>query len=272
MSTRMSREEFKEAVIAMLAENFEGEVEAKTIRKSHDEYEGIVILGIDGAVPVVNIDLFYARYLMIGDIESIFTEILSLFDLDVPEEVSILKNGSYEDTKDILLIRLGPDDPEYYKDKPHRHLEDMIVSYYFSVDNESVMIPVNNSMAEQYGVSEETLYNDALANSEKKYPAVIVNLGEELGRDESPLTMLSNSSKFRGAAALLYPSVKEKLKDKQYYVLPSSIHEVLLLEDEVTPEEMLESVITANETVLEPDEVLAYHVYQMNNGVFSTVI
>lgn len=78
--------------------------------------------------------------------------------------------------------------------------------------------------------------------------------------------VLSNRRRINGAAVLLYPELLRRLGDTfggDYYVIPSSIHEVLLLtgtEDEDAG--LLNRTIrTVNEEHVPPEEVLSNHVY-----------
>ena len=88
---------------------------------------------------------------------------------------------------------------------------------------------------------------------------------EEL-RDAAPMYVLSNRTRVQGASCILYPNI---LKDfaaavkSDFYILPSSVHEVILLpvqgdEDE---EGLKRMVCEVNETQVEREEVLSDSVY-----------
>ena len=84
--------------------------------------------------------------------------------------------------------------------------------------------------------------------------------------DEFGMYVLSNSSKVFGAASILYPDVlknfAEKL-DRDLYILPSSVHEVILLpkRSETEWETLQEMVKEVNATQLEEVEILSDSVY-----------
>ena len=83
---------------------------------------------------------------------------------------------------------------------------------------------------------------------------------------EFPLYVLTNKSRMFGAACMMYPDVFKNatLEIKgDFYVLPSSIHEVLLLpSDNVFDAEGLGRLVREiNENQVEPYEVLSNNVY-----------
>lgn len=91
-------------------------------------------------------------------------------------------------------------------------------------------------------------------------------MGEVAGEERAPMYVLSNQSRILGAACILYQNLMEKFAEevgKDFYVLPSSVHELILvpaLENVKTPNlsSMVEEV---NQTQLEEEEVLANHAY-----------
>lgn len=82
----------------------------------------------------------------------------------------------------------------------------------------------------------------------------------------SPMYVLSNRQKLYGAACMLYPGILKNFAEQQgkdLYILPSSIHEVLLIpvEKEISHKELREIVTEVNRTQVAEDEVLADSVY-----------
>ncbi len=80
------------------------------------------------------------------------------------------------------------------------------------------------------------------------------------------LYVLSNYRKINGAATMLYPKVLEQIYDGfsgNFFVIPSSVHEVLLIKETREEEEdfLNRMVREVNESQVEPEEVLSDHVY-----------
>ena len=83
---------------------------------------------------------------------------------------------------------------------------------------------------------------------------------------QSPLYLLSNKQKTLGAVGIAFPGQADRIAAElgsDYYVIPSSIHECLILraDEGHTPEELNEMVAEVNRTQVSPQEILADHVY-----------
>jgi len=86
---------------------------------------------------------------------------------------------------------------------------------------------------------------------------------------EECLYVLTNSQKNMGAACILYPEILKNFSamvGRDFYVLPSSIHEVLLLpvQRDIEPQRLKRMVQEINESELETEELLSDNVYYFN--------
>ena len=132
-------------------------------------------------------------------------------------------------------------------------------------NTESVMV----QMLEKGLVDENDISVKLADRQEQKWmDEVLSQLQEDFGRDENriPMYVLSNEQKLYGASCMLYPDILEKfsrLIQNDFYILPSSIHEVILLPFQEQPEResLLEMVTEINKTQVEESEVLADSVY-----------
>ncbi len=138
---------------------------------------------------------------------------------------------------------------------------------------------VSNSMIESLGMDKEKLFELALANYSMK-DAVLFRLEDILADDDDDdrenlieaqsgnlmpdnegLYLLSNKDSFWGAAALFYPGVMERvygLMGGDFYVLPSSVHELLLLPvSSMDPQKLVDTIRSANRSVMKESEILA---------------
>ena len=82
----------------------------------------------------------------------------------------------------------------------------------------------------------------------------------------NPLWVLSNVQRVQGASCMLYPGLLKQLAEKEgnsFYILPSSIHEVILLTDRKmeTPEQLKDMIAEVNRTQVAPEEVLSDSLY-----------
>ena len=168
---------------------------------------------------------------------------------------------------------------ELLEDVPHRRFLDLAGILYCDVRNpafSNAAVLIQNSIAEKWGVSADWLFETARRNMLLYEPAEIWPMGRMLAdlrgipdentMPEFPLYVLTNKSRMFGAACMMYPDVFKNatLEIKgDFYVLPSSIHEVLLLpSDNVFDAEGLGRLVREiNENQVEPYEVLSNNVY-----------
>lgn len=185
---------------------------------------------------------------------------------------------------------------------PHREFLDMAVVFYCLVDSPlsgTAAILIKNAHMKNWDVTTEKLYEDALTNAESMLPGTIRTMEELLSRmvledevpiwewkreeqedfpklegvaeesrepEDIPLLVLTNSRRYLGASCMLYTGLLERFAkriDKNLYILPSSVHEVILLpEDRVNRSaNLIHMVVEVNRTQLAPEEILSDTVY-----------
>ncbi len=164
------------------------------------------------------------------------------------------------------------------KDMPYRRLHDMAIVYRFLIesgDDSIATMRINNRLMEYMGVSEEELYADALEYGPKIRPMEIMSLADMLkdltnmSLDMSggaPLFVATVESRVRGAGIIVYEDFCKAAADVcggSFYLLPSSIHEVILVPDtgEWDAEVLLSMVSEINATLVAENERLTDNVY-----------
>ena len=112
----------------------------------------------------------------------------------------------------------------------------------------------------------EELMFDMLADCKEE--ELIAEIKQEFIREQNktPMYVLTNRQKLLGAACMIYPhAIKDFAKrlEKDVYILPSSVHEVILLpfSDYISKEYLAQMVTEINSTQVEEYEVLADSVY-----------
>lgn len=88
---------------------------------------------------------------------------------------------------------------------------------------------------------------------------------------ESGMYVLTNMTSCNGAGAMFCDALLEKIQTKldcDYYLLPSSIHEVIIVPDEggFDRSELDAMVKTINETEVDANDRLADHVFYYSDG------
>ncbi len=163
---------------------------------------------------------------------------------------------------------------------PHVQMEDMAMVYRIQVgqrEGEVASALVTNQIMDSMGVTPEQLHRDALENAAVLHPAKVQNLSEviaemtgmplEMVEASTPqLLVVTNEDKIKGASALFYSDMMEQLAQQvegDFFVLPSSIHEVLIMPDngEMSADELKAMVTSINGDVVDPADVLTDQVY-----------
>lgn len=148
---------------------------------------------------------------------------------------------------------------------PHRNIMDLSLTYRFVMDISEKGIRsvwITDSTAKQLDMTEKELYQAAVKNTPRLMPLRISEIDEDF-------YMITNEKGLLGAAAMLYDGVLETLAgelDCGLYILPASIHEVLLLPaKDYEPTGLQEMVRCVNSSsLLAEEEVLSNHIYYYN--------
>ncbi len=222
-------------------------------------------------------DIDHAVYKMVNTIEDNISFVKEK-EQDVKSFIS-----DYEKVKDNTYLRLIPGDSPILKSTPHRMIEDMalVVNVHldsFSDEHGKSCVVVTKPLMEMYGIDEAQLFADAEKNSLANEPMVFKPLldmvkdlisNEDIPNPEDVgivTYIATNQSGFQGASVAGYPDFCEKAAEAiggSFYMLPSSVHEFILIKDDGTPKakDLNRMIKNVNETVLEPRDVLAAQCY-----------
>ena len=204
--------------------------------------------------------------------------------------------SDYEKVKDHTYLRLIPGNSPVLTETPHRMIEDMalVVNIHlenFSDENGRSCVVVTKPLMDMYGINEAQLFADAEKNSLAEEPLVftplcdmirsLIESNEVPSPEEAGIVtyIATNKSGFHGASVLAYPEFAEKAAETiggSFYMLPSSVHEFILIKDDGKPnaKDLNKMVKNVNETVLEPRDLLSnqcYH-YDAKKKVLETGI
>ena len=171
---------------------------------------------------------------------------------------------------------------EYMKDVAYREAGCGFV-FIAEVESGEYRLVITDDLLEYTRMAKDELFDRALKNTVEKYPPVLHDLAETVmtGPDEcrnlltgpanrapagsGPGFVLTNSRFFWGAGALFYPGIMKQIRQllaSDYYVLPSSVHELILLRvEDQDPQQLAELVRSANKSVVREDEILADDLY-----------
>ena len=192
----------------------------------------------------------------------------------------------YDKVKDFLYLRMVPGNSPILSNAPHKMIGDMAVItnvnlYSMSNEYSRSCVAVTADLMEMYGIDQDQLFADAEKNSLEKEPIVLTPLGNMIAAliqsEELPdpadagitAYVATNPSGFHGAAIAAYPNFADKCFNElggDFWVIPSSVHEFILIKDDGhgKPEDLEAMIRNVNETVLEPRDFLSDHVYHFS--------
>lgn len=165
---------------------------------------------------------------------------------------------------------------------------DMLVYYrYFTkaFDND-ISFVVTNELLKKYNIAPEELHKIALGNLERKVAVkTMTELLEESGfpttdmvaSETASYVIYDGDNSISVSGVITSRIIKEriyKMLGKNYYILPSSIHELIVIPADVhiLKEELLEMVKEINEQVLDPTDILTNSIYLYNGEEGVTTI
>lgn len=200
---------------------------------------------------------------------------------DMPAvDVSELMN--YEAAKKYLCFDVVGSDrnADMLEKVPHTDKENISMVYRLQLDsteNGAATVLITNAMMEQFGVTKEQLHADAMENAQEIRPAdfrtmaavmaEMMGMPEEMMADMAPpMYVATNQDKVQGAAVMFYPDFMEQAAKElggDIFILPSSVHEVLILPDDgnMNAQELKEMVTSINASEVAPEDRLTDSVY-----------
>lgn len=261
------------------------------IKNNGCEMDGLVIMekGKDIA-PTIYLDSFYELYTNGENIKSIIRQIEVIYEQNknnVTFDVNILKH--FDTIKDKIVYKVVNyrSNEKLLEQVPHKRILDLAVVFYCLLDNEygrSATALIYNNNLKNWNVTIDDVYKAALKNTPDLLHSKISSMaalfekcgvnvdGEEVDLKDyvpSDMYVLTNESKLNGAACILYENVLYDFAQKlgaDLYILPSSVHEVILLPklSMFEKDELVNMVKEVNTEGVAADEVLSDHVYEYN--------
>ena len=219
--------------------------------------------------------------------------------IEAPIQVDLKSILNYEDVKDKLFIRVSSAEAnkEVLENAPHQLKEDLAITYHVAVgkdqDGLSSMF-IKNDLLEQYGISAEQLHEDAMKSSPRVMAPEVSSIGalidemyqknilmltpderemlQETLQESSEMPtffVVTNTERIDGAGVIFYPEFMDNMGEllgNDFFILPSSIHEMLVLPDDgqVDAEMLRDMVKEVNATQVAPAERLTNDVYHFD--------
>ena len=260
----------------------DADIEMAVVRKNN----GIELCGLyirreeEQISPTIYLDEYYSYYLKGEALEEIITRIREEYEWKISRVADYHFNlEKFEYVRDRIVYRLVnyEKNKEILEDCPHIRLYDLAVTFRWVARIDDVGVStslITNKQVKEWGVSVNDLVLAARQNTPRLFPAKIIDMEEMLAGMVSfilypsaiPMYILTNEQELNGASALLYGDILKDFANKKgsdMYILPSSIHEVIMVPaDRIDdPTKLLSIVHDANTTVVSIGDVLSDSVY-----------
>lgn len=270
-------------------------IRLQTMKK--EKNNGVVLNGLwtdikgDGAVPVLYLENAFDRYQKgesFGDISREIGDIyLELYENSRDVEVPDINKESVKD-----MLRLDLIDTLAVKE-----FNDSLITYpvscgyaiavYADLPKDSPIqgrIRITGEIAEKMGYDRDELLEDAVRSATRFDPPVLSSVADLMmpaspGEEQvnylaqrkrkipDKLLVLTTQSKYLGASALYYPQVQRRIGDLvggDYYVIPSSVHEVLVVPEgrETAVSDLASALKEVNSSLVRKEEQLGNRILQ----------
>lgn len=234
----------------------------------------------------------YLRGASLDDLIKVFVQCYESADLHSNFDVSYMKDFDKAIDKICFKLVNAERNSELLKKVPHVMFNDLAVVFYILVENGdrdhgTATILVNNDIMNTWGIEyTNEFYENAKYNTQTLLPATVTDLTDVVKMlaedDESfnliedmdvevsaPMYVASNISRVNGCSVMLYDGVLKEFSKKvgsDLYILPSSVHEVILVPCnkciDMELNTMLDMVRDINATEVRQDEFLSNHIYK----------
>lgn len=263
-------------------------IETTVVKMNDQELHGLSFRrNGEEAAPTFYLDEAYERYNNGAPAAVLMRELADTYvkNIDTPGPGKL--DLSFDAVKDDLTVRLV---------EIRRNREFLANVPYMTVGNGLALIcdirmhgedghwraTVTREMMEQNGYNKVRLFDHAMQDCGRLDPPVLGSMTSTLfgmtaenllersepidPEDKEPMFVLTNQEGTLGAATLFYPGVQVQIAsvlDEGYTVLPSSVHEVLIVPDSagIGRDQMREMVREANRTVVQAKDVLSDNIY-----------
>lgn len=250
--------------------------------------------------PTIYLEQLYEAFSNGMEFDKVLEEIVTIYEENKPsQEMDFSCFMNYDRIRDRIVYKLihYEKNKELLQDTPYMKYLDLALVFYclFSQSDEvSSSILIRKEHLKMWNVSKEDLLRAAAMNTPRMLKAEVIPIEELLIREyekmiedgnqsleleegirmlkesirngDTKMYVLSNSKRIQGACCVLYKGVLKNLADKldqNLFILPSSIHEVILVpageeKDSYVFSQMVEEI---NMTQVKNEEVLSNQVY-----------
>ncbi|MDE6052316.1 MAG: hypothetical protein K2G55_00840 [Lachnospiraceae bacterium] len=270
-------------------------VRLNDVRKNN----GVVLRGLtvmqddSNIAPTIYLNNYYEEYTN-GRVTliNVVNDVMDTYNRNkVNQSIDMRSFLNYESVKQSIVYKLVNTEKNkvLLEDIPHIEFLDLSIVFQCLVSQEdfgTASILIHNVHLKLWDISVDELYRAAKENTQRLQEYEIKSMTDVLYEimktedeekfddddyisklsDSIPMYVLSNRSRVEGAACMLYPNLIKDFADaidSSFYIIPSSIHELLLLPAEHDEEsrEIKSMIREINDTQVSAEEILSYSLY-----------
>lgn len=258
----------------------------QVVKNNNVKMTGMAIL-VKGErmAPNIYLESYYQTYSMTDDMDYVLGKIRDNYNkarLELDENMRY--EGNMFDVSNIFIKVVNYErNKEMLKDCPYIKVQDLAITFrgLLRMDNDgmaSAIVRYDDMEKINFDGGKAELFEIAKENTERLLPPTIRRLtdmmSEMLDMDEAAIELpgdyemyvITNEKGINGASAMFYDGILDKAKAMlgDCYILPSSIHEVILLPktEDIMLDELKEMVEDINKYVVEDMDYLSDSVYE----------
>lgn len=285
------QQKIKDGILAYMPEEYQGaEVDIVHVQKNNDQDRVGMTIRKEGqtVVATVYLERYYAGFPEWVPEQDIFKMVAEeyLHSQETLLQIEAMADAAknYDSVKGSIRVQVVNKEAnqESLQHCPKKEVEgtDLLAVFrvmFYNQGKECASALITDAVMEKWDTDLDSLYETALKNTIDQAPAQINSMMSVLfGGEESlapkevfqdgGLYILTNPQKNNGAAVLLYPGLLQSIAEatqSSFYILPSSIHEVLLIKEDngMGAKELQSMVMDINQREVLPQDVLSNQVY-----------
>ncbi len=261
----------------------------KVTKNNNIILDGLSIMENDCNIsPTLYLNYYYESYQQGASFQNVYQSLLQDYITHKPSKnIDPAFFTDFENIRDKIAMKLIHYDRNHalLKKVPHVRFLDLAIVFYglisMDITQGNATILIHQSHLQNWGIQTEELFQIAKDNTPHVLPERLYDMNDVLhtlseSKDPSlndiyptdpyPMFVLTNETNLFGASCILYKNLLKNLAEEaqtDFYILPSSIHEVILVPtlECSNYEELSNMVQEVNDTQLQDDEILSTHAY-----------
>lgn len=283
--------QFKQQIVSSLQKQLgtETRITIQDIVKNNDTHlDGLTILPENSCVcPTIYLNYYFQKYENGCPISEITGQILAVYRENLPaSSIDFSFFTDYTQVRSNIVFKLinYERNPELLSDVPHYRFLDLALVFYCLIETSPdgcASILIHNRHLSYWNITDDDLFALAQQNTPRLLAYELRDMTDVLrelfaaepsvcedGDSLSPASMyiLTNRAKRNGSVCILYDNLLLNFANRlgcDLFILPSSIHEVLLIpaNSQTETKDLSEVVREVNSCQLSREEILSDHVY-----------